>query len=116
MADKLVYGVYTENLIDIALTYASLMIKYPVLTDTDSITWKQEFVDWANEFEKKYQESERLEDSDYLECIDAFATEKICVYAMIGRKEEKLHEDRMQGKDTRHRSIGNLYAGSEPYG
>ena len=93
MADKLVYGVYTENLIEIALTYASLMIKYPVLTDTNSITQKQEFVDWANEFEEKYPD--HWENGDYLECIDAFATEKICAYAMIGRKEEKLHEDRM---------------------
>lgn len=50
MAGKLIYGVYTENLIEIALTYASLLVKHPVLADTDSITWKQEFVDWANEF------------------------------------------------------------------
>lgn len=85
MADKLVYGVYTENLIEISLTYASFVIKYPVLTDTDSITWKQKFVDWANEFEEKYPEPEHWEDSDYLECIDAFAAEKICEYARIGR-------------------------------
>lgn len=85
MAGKLIYGVYTENLIEIALTYASLVVKHPVLADTDSITWKQKFVDWANEFEEKYPELEHWDDSAYLECIDAFATDKICEYARIGR-------------------------------
>lgn len=83
MDGKLVYGLYTENLIEIALTYASLVVKHPALTDTDSATWKQKFVDWANEFEEKYPE--HWEDNDYLEYIDAFATEKICEYARIGR-------------------------------
>lgn len=78
MADKLVYGVYTENLIEIALTYASLVVKYPVLTDTDSITWKQKFVDWANEFESQWQEDR---DSEYLEDIEKFARHKILEYA-----------------------------------
>lgn len=83
MASKLVYGVYTENLIEIALTYASMVAEHPELTETDSITWKQQFVEWANEFEEKYPEPEHWEDSDYPDCIDAFAREKIGEYGGI---------------------------------
>ena len=83
MACKLVYGAHTESLIEIALTYANLAVKYPVLTDTDSITWKQKFVEWANEFDEKYPDPEHWEDSDYLDCIDAFAREKIGEYGGI---------------------------------
>lgn len=86
MASKLAYSVFTENLIEIALTYADLVFKYPVLTEIDSITWKQKFVDWANEFEEKYPEPEHWEDSDYPDCIDAFAREKIGEFGGIGVK------------------------------
>lgn len=83
--EKMTYNKVSENLVEISLVYAGMQEKYKELGEIDSITWKQLFVDWANEFEEKYPESKYWEDSDYLECMDAFATEKICEYARIER-------------------------------
>lgn len=85
--EKMAYNKVSENLMEISFIYASLQAKHKELSNIDSLAWKQKFVDWANEFEETYPEPEHWEDSDYLECIDAFATKKICEYAKIGRQE-----------------------------
>ena len=79
--EKLVYGKRIENLIEIAMTYAALSSNRPELKDTDSITWKAEFVEWANEFEQIYPEVSQWEDNDYLDCIECFAKKRIYEFA-----------------------------------
>lgn len=41
----------TENLIEITWTYVNLSEEFPRLNDQDSMSWKQMFITWANEFE-----------------------------------------------------------------
>lgn len=52
------YNEQTENLMEIAMMLEQLKGEseylFEVLTDIDSITWKQKFVDWANEFTETY--------------------------------------------------------------
>ena len=76
--EKMSYNKASENLVEISLVYASLQAGHEKLSDIDSITWKQKFVDWANEFENQWQEGK---DSDYLEDIEKFARHKILEYA-----------------------------------
>lgn len=83
---KLVYGVHTENLIEITMVYANLAEKYSELKDIDSNAWKQEFVEWANEFEELHPEASCWEDNDYLDCIEDFAKQKIYEFADIEQK------------------------------
>ena len=73
------YSKVAENLVEISLAFASLQAEHEELSDIDSVTWKQQFVEWANEFEAK--NPEQWEDSDYLECIEKFAVRKILEYA-----------------------------------
>lgn len=44
--------------------------------EEDSISWKQMFVEWANEFESLYPNLDDL-NADYLLMISSFAKEKI---------------------------------------
>lgn len=44
----------TENLIEITRTFVNLQKEFPKLSKTDSMGWKQMFVDLANEFEENY--------------------------------------------------------------
>ena len=54
------YNEQTENLMEIAMMLEQLKGEseylFEVLTDIDSITWKQKFVDWANESQKPTSE------------------------------------------------------------
>lgn len=60
----------TENLIEIAWRYESLKAEYDFLTNTDSMSWKQLFITWANEFEELYGSKNWNEiDEDYYETI-----------------------------------------------
>ena len=74
---KLIFDKYTENLAEIAMVFAAVVPRYPKLTDTDSIAWKQKFVEWANEFEELHPDIEDDPDKDYLILIEDFAREKI---------------------------------------
>lgn len=74
------YNKVTENLVEISLAFAKLQTKHEELSDIDSTTWKQQFVEWANEFEAEHF-LEYWEDSDYLEDIEKFAIRKILEYA-----------------------------------
>lgn len=76
--EKAVFGHLTENIMEITLVYAGLQESISGLCEIDSTTWKQKFVDWANEFESQWRESK---DSDYLEGIEKFARHKILEYA-----------------------------------
>ena len=76
--DKAVFGHLTENIMEITLVYADLQISNPELCKIESSTWKQLFVDWANEFESQWQEDAGR---DYLEEIDRFSREKILGYS-----------------------------------
>jgi len=76
--EKAIFGHLTENIMEITLTYADLQISNPELCRIDSTTWKQQFVDWANEFESQWKEGEGR---DYLEEIDSFARKKILEYS-----------------------------------
>lgn len=83
---KLQYGKYTENLVEIALMYAKLTEEHEKLYDIDHLVWSQMFVTWANEFEEQYG---AVEDFDvelgrsYLEVVADFAKEKILEYGGV---------------------------------
>lgn len=83
MGRRLIYGKYTENLIEITLVYAEMANENEELKDVDSIAWGQKFVEWANEFEEIY--SDRIfdcgKDNDYYEIISEFAKERIIGFA-----------------------------------
>lgn len=76
MREKLEYNKRTENLIEIARMYVELAIRHPKLTDVDSITWNQHFVDLANQFEEEKPDMD-WKSEDYLEAIESYAREKI---------------------------------------
>lgn len=76
----LVYDKVSENLIEISLAFANLKDRYEKLCDIDSITWKQMFVDWANEFETVYTNND-WDQCDYLHEIEKYARKKILEYA-----------------------------------
>lgn len=82
---KLIFDKYTENLAEIAMAFAAVVPRYPKLTDTDSIAWKQKFVEWANEFEELHPDIEDDPDKDYLILIEDFAREKIFEFGGIER-------------------------------
>ena len=82
---KLIFDKYTENLAEIAMAFAAVVPRYPKLTDTDSIAWKQKFVEWANEFEELHPDIEDDPDKDYLVLIEDFAREKIFEFGGIER-------------------------------
>lgn len=73
------YNKASENLVEISLVYAGLQAKNEVLSSVDSITWKQLFVQWANDFEV-VQAGADWNQEDYLEEIGKFARHKILEY------------------------------------
>ena len=81
----------TENLMEIAMMLEQLKGEseylFEVLTDIDSITWKQKFVDWANEFTETYEPNKDVWPGNYLEVIEGFAREKILEFAGVEDKE-----------------------------
>lgn len=83
---KLLYGKYTENLVEISLMYAKLTEEHEKLYYIDHLVWSQQFVTWANEFEEKYGS---IEDFDvelgrsYLEVVADFAREKILEFGGV---------------------------------
>lgn len=83
MGRRLIYGKYTENLVEITLVYAGMANENEELKDVDSITWGQKFVEWANEFEEIYSDRtfDGGEDNDYYEIISEFAKERIIGFA-----------------------------------
>ena len=58
---------------------ACLQVKNELLSSVDSITWKQMFVHWENEFETVH-ECTVWDRKDYLEEIEKFARHKILKY------------------------------------
>lgn len=78
--EKMTYNNASENLVEISITYAALQTEYRELGDIDSITWKQMFVQWANDFET-VQTGSGWDQKDYLEEIEKFARHKIMEYA-----------------------------------
>lgn len=77
--EKMTYNKASENLVEISLVYAGLQAKNEVLSSVDSITWKQMFVQWANDFEAE-QAGADWNQEDYLEEIGKFARRKILEY------------------------------------
>lgn len=77
---KMVYNKASENLVEISLVYASLQAEHEEMSNTDSITWKQMFMQWANEFEMVNMDTD-WNQVDYLEEIEEFARCKILEYA-----------------------------------
>ena len=76
------YNEQTENLLKGESEYL-----FETLTDIDSITWKQKFVDWANEFTETYEPNKDVWPGNYLEVIEGFAREKILEFAGVEEKE-----------------------------
>lgn len=74
------YSKVTENLVEISLAFANLQAEHKELSEIDSVTWKQQFVEWANEFERE-RFLEYWEENDYLEDIEKFAVRKILEFA-----------------------------------
>lgn len=75
----------SENLVEISLAFANLQPEIRAGQEIDSLTWKQEFVAWANEFEQMYGNAEwgtaETGGKDYLEAIEEFAKKKIRQFA-----------------------------------
>lgn len=67
------------------LFFASLQAERERLNGIDSITWKQMFIDWSNEFETIHSDTD-WDKNDYLEEIEKYAKRKILGYADIIRK------------------------------
>lgn len=82
MGERLEYNKRTENLIEIAQMYVELAIRYPKLTDIDSITWNQHFVDLANQFEEDNPNVDWLSE-DYLEAIESYSRDKILEFGGV---------------------------------
>lgn len=79
----------TENLIEITWTYVNLQKEFPKLSETDSMIWKQMFVEWSNsnEFEEFYGRTDWLEsEKTYLEAIGEFAKERILGFIGLERR------------------------------
>lgn len=76
----LVFDRLSENLIEISLVFAGLRTECKSLSDIDSITWKQMFADWANEFETIHAGTD-WDQEDYLDEIEKYARQKILEYA-----------------------------------
>lgn len=74
------YNEQTENLMEIAMMLEQLKGEseylFEVLTDIDSITWKQKFVDWANEFTETYEPNKDVWPGNYLEVIEGLPERK----------------------------------------
>lgn len=84
MGEKLEYNKRTENLIEIVRMYEELAVRHPKLTDIDSITWNQYFVDLANQFEEKNPDMDWTSE-DYLETIETYARENILNFGGVIR-------------------------------
>lgn len=71
----------SENLAEISLAFASMQSEIKDVPEIDILTWKQEFVVWANEFEQMYRNAEwgmaDVGGKEYLEAIEEFAKGKI---------------------------------------
>lgn len=80
----LIYNKASENLIEITFVFASLQEEHEKLCDTDSIIWKQMFVDWSNEFETIHSGTD-WDLNDYLDEIEKYSKKKILDYAEIKR-------------------------------
>lgn len=78
-----VFDKVSENLVEISLVFASLQSEITDGQEIDSITWKQMFVQWANEFEDEYPELNHWENANYFDCITKFAKEKIFKFSGI---------------------------------
>lgn len=78
--EKMTYNKESENLVEISLVYAALQAEHKKLSSIDSITWKQLFVQWANDFEAEKAGTDWNKE-DYLEEIEKFARQKILEYA-----------------------------------
>lgn len=77
----------TENLIEITWTYVNLQKEFPKLSETDSMIWKQMFVEWSNEFEEFYGRTDWLEsEKTYLEAIGEFEKERILGFIGLERR------------------------------
>ena len=78
--DDIKFNYRTENLMEIAMEYERIKGEneylFEKLTESDSTSWKAQFVDWANEFETVY-----AEDGTYPEKIKEFARKKILEFA-----------------------------------
>lgn len=76
---KVRFGRITENIMEITLVYANMLDKDDSLRDIESADWKQQFVEWANEFEESWDEDDTMR--DYPEEVARFAKRKITEYA-----------------------------------
>lgn len=72
----------SENLVEISLTFADMQTTNPELCRIESTEWKQKFIEWANEFEETWDDTE-----DYPEEIEKFAKKKIAEYAELEAEE-----------------------------
>lgn len=76
--EKVSFGRITENIMEITLVFAEMQQSHEELYEIENIDWKQQFVEWANEFEENWSEDDL---ADYPEEISKFARKKIAEYA-----------------------------------
>ncbi len=77
--DKIVYNKASENLVEISLVYVNMLEEHKKMSSIDSATWKQLFVQWANDFET-VNVGVDWDQKYYLEEIEKFARQKILEY------------------------------------
>lgn len=86
MEEKLVYSKHVETLIEIAELFSVLMERDSCFRrkaeEIDSISWKQKFVDWANEFEDvNGSKGGEWEEDWFLPEIEKFAARKFAEFS-----------------------------------
>lgn len=97
--EKMTYNKASENLVEISLVYAGLQAKNEVLSSVDGITWKQLFVQWANDFEAE-QAGADWNQEDYLEKIGKFARRKILEYVELENLKKKARQRNRENSIT----------------
>lgn len=78
----------SENLVEISLMFASLQPEIKGMQEIDSLTWKQMFMQWANEFETAHKGAD-WDKRVYLEEIERFARNKIMKFAGVALRDNK---------------------------
>lgn len=82
---RLSYNKHTENLMEISMVFGAIWERNRHVRNAniESTEWKQHFIDWANEFERRFK-YEDWRNGDYFLTIVEFTKEKVS--ALVGRR------------------------------
>lgn len=89
ISQERIFDKVSENLVEISLMFASLQPEIKGTQEIDSLTWKQMFMQWANEFETAHKCAD-WDQRFYLEEIGRFARNKIMKFAGVALRDNKV--------------------------